>query len=295
MCRVFGFRSVIESQVHSSLVHADNALLNLSEDHPDGWGVAYYMAGAPHIIKSCSAAFADKLFQRVSGVVSSETVIAHIRNATAGTKSIINTHPFQYGRWSFAHNGNIKDFESHRDELRSRIAPMLRRYILGDTDSELLFFLILTHVSRRVELNKGHCSIDELATSTADALTEIQNIVGEFSHDADGPPTDTYFTFIITDGHVMLGHQGGKELNVSTYKKLCMEKDDCPHYAHECENPTKSGQVSHLIFSSEPLDGQNVWRKMKPGEMFGVDWRMRLWSNAEETASEKRKGLKVLR
>jgi hypothetical protein len=38
MCRIFGFRSVIQSQVHRSLVSADNALMIQGERHPDGWG-----------------------------------------------------------------------------------------------------------------------------------------------------------------------------------------------------------------------------------------------------------------
>ena len=50
MCRLFGFRSIIKSQVHSSLVGADDSLMTLSSDHPDGWGVAYYVEGAPHVL-----------------------------------------------------------------------------------------------------------------------------------------------------------------------------------------------------------------------------------------------------
>jgi len=57
MCRIFGFRSVMQSQVHRSLVSADNAFMRQSERHPDGWGVAYYLANAPHVIKGASAAF----------------------------------------------------------------------------------------------------------------------------------------------------------------------------------------------------------------------------------------------
>ena len=136
MCRIFGFRSVIESGVHESLVHADNALMNQSSAHPDGWGVAYYQAGAPHLIKSVSTAVNDHLFRRVSGVVSSQTVLAHLRKATQGELSILNTHPFQFGQWTFAHNVNIKGFHiQHRDVLMNAIDTDLRRYILGDTDS----------------------------------------------------------------------------------------------------------------------------------------------------------------
>ena len=38
----------------------------------------------------------------------------------------------------------------------------------------------------------------------------------------------------------------------------------------------------HLIFSSEPLSGENVWNEMKPGEVVGVDWRMRLHQGSVE-------------
>ncbi|MGB1701181.1 MAG: class II glutamine amidotransferase, partial [Nannocystaceae bacterium] len=105
MCRLFGFRSVMESQVHSSLVSAENALVNQSERHPDGWGVAYYVAGAPHLLRSVQTAVNDRMFQHVSGIVTSQTVLAHLRKATQGQLSVIDTHPFQYGAWAFAHNG----------------------------------------------------------------------------------------------------------------------------------------------------------------------------------------------
>ena len=81
MCRLFGFRSVIPSQVHRSLLSAENALVWQSERHPDGWGVAYFVGGIPHLIKSAETAIQDSLFRRVSGIVSSHTVVAHLRKA----------------------------------------------------------------------------------------------------------------------------------------------------------------------------------------------------------------------
>ena len=125
MCRIFGFRSVLQSGVHSSLVSADNALMVQSERHPDGWGVAYYLAGAPHVIKSASTAVDDHIFRHVSGIVTSETVVAHLRKSTQGEHTIVDTHPFQYGSWVMAHNGNITDFPELREELVGRVAPVL--------------------------------------------------------------------------------------------------------------------------------------------------------------------------
>lgn len=276
MCRLFGFRSVIQSQVHQSLIDADNALLEQSRRHPDGWGVAFYAAGAPHIIKSEKSALEDHLFTKVSGIVSSESVIAHIRKATKGKLNILNTHPFQHGNWTFAHNGNIKDFEKHKDEIKVRIAPALRRYILGDTDSELIFFFILTHISEKFPLTKNDICSDSLAKRVKSAVKELVGIVGEYSQIDDAGPSETYITFLITNGVTMLAHHGGKQLFFSTYKTDCPEANTCTSFSVECHGPTKTGYINHLIFSSEPLEGNNIWLAMDPGEMIGVDWQMKL-------------------
>ncbi len=276
MCRLFGFRSVISSQVHRSLVEAENGIMQQSQIHSDGWGVAYYVANAPHLIKSTSPAMEDRLFQKISGLVASEAVVAHIRKATQGQSCVTNIHPFQYGRWIFAHNGNIENFAQHREQLTSRICTYLRRFILGSTDSEVIFYLILSHLSRRIELHRSGCALPDLAEAVADAMSEITGIVGPWHGDNDGPPTKTYLTFIISDGACMLAHQGGKTLYYSTYKKQCSERDACPHFAAECENPATKGYVNHLVFSSEKIQGENIWIRLQPGQMIGVDWHMRL-------------------
>jgi glutamine amidotransferase len=278
MCRLFGFRSVFSSRVHSSLVSADNAIMRQSERHPDGWGVAYYVAGAPHLIKSSETAIQDSMFRKVSGVVTSETVLAHLRNATQGDLNILNTHPFQYGNWVFAHNGNIRNFPEVKEKLRERIAPILRQFILGDTDSETIFFLILSQLARRVELHRRDCNLHEAMIAVREALDEIYEITGGFCEVDEGDRTQTYLTFMLTNGVMMLAHQGGKPLYYSTHKSRCSVREECPHYAPCCEQERNSGFVSHLLMSSEPLEqGENVWRPMQPGEMVGVDWRMHFY------------------
>ncbi len=276
MCRLFGFRSVISSQVHRSLVEADNAILHQSNFHSDGWGVAYYVANAPHLVKSTSAAVDCTLFRKVSGVVASETVVAHLRRATQGELCITNSHPFQYGRWVFAHNGNIENFHEKRERILEEIPPILRRYILGNTDSEALFYLLLSRITRRVELHRSGCDLNELAEAVRDAVSAIVDIVGPYHLDTDGPPEKTYLSFLLTNGSTMIAHQGGKSLYYSTYKTSCSDSETCPYYGSECVKTTQSGYVNHLLFSSEPIQGENVWFKMKPGQMAGVDFNMRL-------------------
>ena len=74
----------------------------------------------------------------------------------------------------------------------------------------------------------------------------------------------------------MAATQGGKELWWSTHKTRCGDRDSCPSLSPQCEAPSETGFVNHLLFSSEPIEGENVWREMAPGEVVGVDFRMRL-------------------
>jgi glutamine amidotransferase len=268
MCRLFGFRSVIPSQVHRSLMNADNALGTQSEAHPDGWGVAYYVDGSPHLTRSPATALDDALFHRLSGVLSSETVLAHVRKATQGPKTVLNCHPFQHGRWTFAHNGDIPKFPAHRESLMEIIAPRLRSFVLGETDSEVIFYVFLTFLAGHGPLANRH-GADDVMAAVRTTVEKVRSI-------CDEPGAESLLTFIVTDGVTLAATQGGKELYASTFKTRCSDRDVCAHLSPQCEAPTQTGFINHLIFSSEVIDGENVWSEMNPGDIIAVDWRMRL-------------------
>lgn len=288
MCRIFGFRSVLQSQVHRSLMSADNALAVQSERHPDGWGVAYYVAGAPHLIKSAGAALGDKLFHRVSGVVTSQTVLAHIRKATQGEITPLNCHPFQYGRWVMCHNGDIPRFAETRDALKHEIAPPLRSFILGETDSEALFHLFLTYLTFEADPQRRGTPVDAVVRALRKTVATARALC-----DGEGEER-ALLTLVVTDGEIMVAHQGGKELHYSTYKHQCPERDECTFYKPECEAKTETGYVNHFIVSSEPLHGENVWVELAEGDVVAVDHFMRLHHHPARQAQRLADGLTVL-
>ncbi len=270
MCRLFGFRSVIQSQMHRSLLAAENALGRQSDRHPDGWGVAYYVDGAPHVTRSPAHALGDALFHRVSGVVSSETVLAHVRKATQGAHTVLNCHPFQYGRWVFAHNGDVPGFsEHHRDALLREVSPRLRRFVLGETDSEVIFFMLLTRLEATGPLGEK-----KSASEVMDAVRLTLDAVDRAAPQPAG--SENLLTCIVTDGTTMVAHQGGRGLFFSTYKTRCSDRDTCSSLAPHCEAETRTGQINHLVLSSEVLDGENVWTALERGDLVGTDWRMRI-------------------
>ena len=276
MCRLFGFKSVINSQVHSSLVHADNALVSQSLKHPDGWGVAYYLEGVPHLIKSTDRAIDDQIFHQVSGVVTSQTVIAHIRKATQGKKTILNSHPFQYGQWVFAHNGNLKKFSEYKDKLYDRIDDELKSFILGDTDSEIIFYLLLSFVKETHDLGVTKIYLSELKAAIERCCQFITSFSGPLCSDEKPDPAENHLTFILSTGEIMVAINGGQPLFYSTHKSKCPESSTCPFYAKNCEaEAVQDEKVNHLIFSSEKLKGENIWKKLNRGELVAVDTKMK--------------------
>lgn len=275
MCRLFGFQSVILSKVHTSLVQAENALISQSLKHPDGWGVAYYRENTPHLIKSMARAIDDHIFHKVSGVVSSHTVLAHIRKATHGNLSILNSHPFQYGQWVFAHNGNIKNFNDFKVEMLDLVDPDLRRFILGTTDSEIFFFILLTELKKVHKLSDPDIPIDKVQTCLEKTVNSICKMIGPLYGGDDQDPTQNHLTCILTSGKMMVAFNGGQNLSYSTHKTKCSDSFSCAQYSPICEEYAKDTDlINHLLFSSEVLRGENVWQKMKKGEFIGVDSKM---------------------
>ncbi|MFU8806184.1 MAG: class II glutamine amidotransferase, partial [Bradymonadaceae bacterium] len=175
----------------------------------------------------------------------------------------------------FAHNGQIPNFTEHRDAVLQQISPMYRRFILGDTDSEAIFYLLLSNMARRFDVHRKGAPVEDVSAAIDDTVKQIHELTGMNCYER-GPEDEFYLSFLLTNGHIMLAHQGGKELYLSTYKGCCPERDLCPSFSQACEAPSDSGFVNHLIISSEPLQGENVWLEMVPGEVVGVDWRMQL-------------------
>jgi glutamine amidotransferase len=274
MCRLYAFRSAVPSRAHRSLMAAENALIKQSDFHPDGWGIAYYVHNTPHIYRNENKALADGLFKDVSSVVSAKTLLGHIRRATVGAVSLLNCHPFQYGNWTFAHNGSIAGFAEDADiraRVRERVDPYLQRHVLGATDSELFFFAFLTQLARRVG------DVHELVPDTRLVLdagrAAVDEILGVSERQGE---EETRLTWIATNGGLMVGHRLHRPLFFSTYKSACPERDSCPAYEPAlCEAPVREGVVKHMILTSEKVtENPNVWTELSDWDMAVVDQAM---------------------
>jgi glutamine amidotransferase len=228
----------------------------------------------PHLIRNDRPALADSLYRELSAVVASRSFLAHIRQATYGDINVLNCHPFQHGAWTFAHNGQIAGYaevEGLRDRIVALVDERFRRHILGETDSEVLFHIFLSHLGRLVE------SIHDPGVTGRHALLALQRTVTSVLAiaDADDPDPPTKLTFVLTNGNVMVGYRHKVQLHFSTYKTHCPDRDTCHAYQPErCEAPAKDGIVKHLIVASEVIGGENVWEELEDGEYVCLDHGM---------------------
>jgi len=138
MCRLLGMACDRERDLGYWLVDARNALREQGPKHPHGWGIASFRSGAWTLARAPMPAHEDEQFVRKARAARGSVFVTHIRKASRGGHTLANTHPFLRHGWTFAHNGTVLNDA----ELRPGIAPDLRP--LGETDSEVLFCLILT-------------------------------------------------------------------------------------------------------------------------------------------------------
>lgn len=108
----------------------------------DGWGIAWYDNGRLKLRKSTESALRDVKYLEAARLAKSGLIIAHLRRMTMGSKRTVNTHPFVFGKYVFAHNGTV-DISELIYYLRDTY-----RQLKGDTDSEVLFHFILQNMKK---------------------------------------------------------------------------------------------------------------------------------------------------
>ena len=259
MCRLYALKASEPTRVECSLVHAQNALMAQSTGdseglvHGHGWGVADYRDGMPLVEKQTWAAFHGEHFAKKAARVYARTVIAHVRRATVGIQSIENTHPFQHGRWIFAHNGTVPNFLKVRDLMIPQIDPLLRNDIKGTTDSEHIFFYLLSLHQKHPEL------------TLMDILGRGVRQIIHWSHEVD-PDPKVGLNLVLSDGDHLVGSRFGRTL-WHLERKFGFECPICgkPHVHHEVGTDYRAVEIA-----SEPLSDEN-WREMPDGVVYSVD------------------------
>jgi glutamine amidotransferase len=268
MCRLYGIRSSEPTKVECSLVLAQNALLTQSrgdlrgESHPDGWGIAWYENGLPSLVKHDRPAYADLHFSAAAERTFVKTALAHVRQATIGGADLANTHPFVHGAWAFAHNGTVRAFDSVGPALREETRPDLRPLRRGSTDSEVVFYWLLTRLcDAGLDLAAPGADPERVAATVAAAAQTLDARCAG----AD-PEKPARLNFLLTDGTMFVATRWRNGLH-------CLERDgirDCevcgiPHVHHR-----EGTDYRAVILASEPITHED-WREIPDGALVVVN------------------------
>ncbi|MEK9673006.1 MAG: class II glutamine amidotransferase [Rhodospirillaceae bacterium] len=193
---------------------------SISVVNADGLGVGWY-ADQPHpgIFKDVSPAWNDANLRNIAEQIKSRLFFGHVRATTGSAVNRTNCHPFRNGKFLFMHNGEIGGFEKIRRTLSFGIAPELYHLVEGITDSDVFFFLLLTHgfeenpekaiakSIRFVERTQAEASIEIPFTMTV-AITEGETIWA-MRHATHGRPP-TLYRGVGTHPHDALKHENIK-------------------------------------------------------------------------------------
>lgn len=219
----------------------------------DGWGIAYLAGDDAQIWRDPHAA-ADSPFARflTTEPVTSNTVIAHVRRATAGGIALANTQPFLrelFGRVHvFAHNGSFAKIGAPAST--SWFRP------LGETDSEIGFCRMLAQIA-----------------GEGDDVLAARRVFSDTAHRLSAL------------GHANLLYASGDRLLVHSDLRS-MGPDAAPepglwvvqrHFDHTGPDPQSDGiigvQGSHMVVTvvaSVPLTDE-AWRPLPRGTVLEID------------------------
>ena len=168
--------------------------VSVSPGHHDGWGITSYVQGEllRHFrSKGCGAndpARDNELF--LLGAHKPDAMLAHVRKKTIGEPSERNSHPFVSDKFSFIHNGTL----GSPDQV---IFDPVRDRVVGETDSEYYFHLIIRDLDAHQEHRKEHVA-DEIIRTVRALRTNTSHEGGGFTS-ASSILTDGIYAYVLRE------------------------------------------------------------------------------------------------
>jgi len=255
MCRLFGMAAGNEPvQATFWLLDAPDSLVAQSHRNVDGTGVGFFDAeDKPHVDKQPIAAFEDRRFAAEAREIRSRTFVSHVRHATTGELTLVNTHPFCLQDRLFAHNGVISDLPKLEQHLGDDLA-----LAKGATDSERYFALI----TREIDRHDGDAGAGiRAAVQWISENLSIQSINFVLITATD------LWALRYPEHHslfVLERSAGGSGTDSTEPLEQTSSHGTRIHSEHGRDHPV-------VVVASERMDDDDGWREFKSGELIHVD------------------------
>ena len=267
MCRLFGLTAG-PGQVHAKfwLLTAPDSMEHEGRRNPDGAGIGWFDRDAtPHLQKQAGPAPEDQDFLAHAATVTASTVVTHVRDATAGSRDVRNTHPFLVDGLLVAHNGGFGDLAAVDAHLGDYL-----RFVQGDTDSERYGALI----AKETAAHDG----DVAAGIVAAATWLSQNV-----------PMYSLNTVVIQEGHLWaLRYPDERALHLArrvVHPTSGAPDDGWSGSSAVARHQMVAGEETPIVVvASERIDGQDDWRMLQPGELVAVDEHLTITSTLAITS-----------
>jgi predicted glutamine amidotransferase len=262
MCRLFGMNAgTMAASATFWLLEAPDSLEVQSRRNVDGSGIGFFEpSGLPVLDKAPEPGFSDEKFISAARHAVSTTFVAHVRWATAGGRTVLNTHPFAMQGRIMAHNGGFSEL-GRLDEQLGRYG----RLVLGDTDSERYFALI----TQQIDVHDG-----DVGAGIAAAARWIGTRL----------PVTSLNTIVAAPGEMWaLRYPGQRALHV--IERPAGDSDPAGltasarqmspaglhvHSAMSSMHAPALHAAPTVLVASEELDGESGWRMLAPGELIHV-------------------------
>ena len=246
MCRLFGLTAG-GNRVRATfwLLDAPDSLEVQSHRNVDGAGLGYFGPDGGLVLdKQPEAAFRDQEFQRAARRADSSAFVAHVRWATAGGRTVRNTHPFGMKGRVMAHNGGFGSLA----QLEAELGPYAD-LVLGDTDSERYFALI----TRETDAHGG-----DVGAGIAAAASWIGARLPVSSLNVIVAAPGELWALRYPGQHALhiLNRPAGAGLHVRS--------------ATSSMHAPALADAASVVIASEELDGEAGWRMLEPGELVHV-------------------------
>ncbi|MET3803019.1 glutamine amidotransferase [Nakamurella sp. UYEF19] len=251
MCRLFALHAGTPVRATFWLLGAPDSLLLQSHREPDGTGVGIFTTeGKPELYKRPIAAWQDREFATLARELTSSVFLAHVRYASTGGLTALNTHPFSQDGRLFAHNGAVEGLDLLDRRLEDMGAGSL---VQGDTDSERLFALITAETTaRRGDIEAGLVA----------ALTWTATNIPVYS-----------LNLILATPHQLwaVRYPETNELWVLQREKQARRGGLDARTARIGAVSPDLAERTAAVVASEPMDDDPRWRPLAPGELIRID------------------------
>lgn len=258
MCELFGVSTSEPVRLYCSLdafaKHGGGSHANRS-----GWGVAYYQDNDVLLIREAlPAAHSPWIGFLESHGLTSNCTICHVRYATMGAPSIVNTHPFRRELGGhmhiFAHNGGLPSVAEELPFESEQFRPV------GQTDSEYAFCILLQRLT----------PLWQSSGSKVPALADRLDGVARTAADLRRLGTAN---FLYADGDVLFAHADRRRFDVDGEfgeprpPGLCI--GDTRDLVKGMEIRWPVAATSGILVASVPLTPEG-WRPLEEGTVIAL-------------------------